>query len=97
MYGGLFLLAVGSALATPTLTALVSLYTPSERQGEILGVFRSLGAAARAVGPLVACGVYWKYGSQWPYYGAALLLLLPIVATLGLPKPQSSLREPSHG
>ena len=50
-YLGLGFLAVGSALATPCLTALVSLYTPADRQGEVLGTFRSLGALSRAVAP----------------------------------------------
>lgn len=88
LYLGLGTLAVGSALATPTLSALVSLYTPSNRQGEVLGVFRSLGSLARAIGPIVACGIYWKLGSQWPYFGAALLLAIPLVAALGLPDPK---------
>ena len=84
-YLGLALLAVGSALATPCLTALASLYTPADRQGEVLGTFRSLGALARAVGPILACAAYWKLGSEWPYYGATALVLLPILLALGLP------------
>ena len=84
-YLGLALLAVGSALATPCLTALTSLYTPADRQGEVLGTFRSLGALSRAVGPVLACAAYWKLGSEWPYYGATALMLLPILLALGLP------------
>jgi len=84
-YLGLALLAVGSALATPCLTALASLYTPADRQGEVLGTFRSLGALSRAVGPVFACVAYWKLGSEWPYYGATALVLLPILLALGLP------------
>ncbi|SVE31279.1 uncharacterized protein METZ01_LOCUS484133, partial [marine metagenome] len=73
-YLGLAFLAVGSALATPCLTALASLYTPSDRQGEVLGTFRSLGALSRAVGPIIACAAYWRLGSEYPYYGAAALV-----------------------
>jgi len=87
MYAGLGILSFGSALATPTLTALVSLYTPSDRQGEILGTFRSLGALARAIGPIVACAVYWKFGSGSPYYGAAALTVVPVLMALKLPAP----------
>ncbi|MCP4501063.1 MAG: MFS transporter [Deltaproteobacteria bacterium] len=96
MYLGLGILAVGSALATPTLTALVSLYTPSDRQGEILGTFRSLGALARAVGPIVACGVYWRFGSGWPYFGAAIITLLPLAIALGLPAPEPPEKAPEE-
>ncbi|MEE3054096.1 MAG: MFS transporter [Planctomycetota bacterium] len=84
-YLGLAFLAVGSALATPCLTALASLYTPSDRQGEVLGTFRSLGALSRAVGPIIACAAYWRLGSEYPYYGAAALVLLPLLLALGLP------------
>lgn len=85
LFAGVGLLAVGSALAAPALTALVSLYAPAERQGEVLGVFRSLGALSRAVGPIIACSVYWTFGSQWPYLGGAALLLVPLWLATGLP------------
>jgi MFS family permease len=85
LYGGLFLMAFGSALATPSLTALVSLYAPDERQGEVLGVFRSLGSLGRAFAPIVAAFVYWRFGSAWPYFGAAAIMGLPIMIALSLP------------
>ncbi len=84
-YFGLGLLAVGSALVSPCLSAMVSLYTPSDRQGEVLGVFRSLGALSRAIAPIVAGLVYWKLGSSWPYYGSALVMLAPLVLATRLP------------
>ena len=93
MYVGLFLLATGSSLVTPCLTALVSLYTPEDRQGETLGIFRSLGSLARAVAPLVAAVVYWRFGSPWPYYGSAAVLLLPILMIFGLPQPTKTASE----
>lgn len=90
MYLGLFFLAVGSSLVTPSLTALVSLYSPNDRQGEVLGVFRSVGSLGRAFAPIVAAMIYWRFGSHWPYFGSALILLVPIVLALGLPvKPKS--------
>jgi nitrate/nitrite transporter NarK len=88
LYAGLFLLAAGSSLATPSLTALVSLYTPTDRQGESLGIFRSLGSLGRAFAPILASLVYWKCGSAWPYFGSAILLLLPIWLAWQLPKPR---------
>jgi MFS family permease len=94
LFVGLTFLAAGSALAMPSLTALVSLYTPSSRQGEVLGVFRSLGALSRAVGPLLACAVYWKLGSEWPYLGGAALLLLPILLALRLPPVRGAYGKP---
>jgi len=90
LYVGLFLLAVGSSLVTPCLTALVSLYSPEDRQGEMLGVFRSLGSLARAVAPLIAALAYWRFGSEWPYFGSALVMLLPILLIFGLPNPKDT-------
>lgn len=85
LYSGLFLLAAGSSLVTPCLTALVSLYTPTDRQGETLGIFRSLGSLGRAFAPLLAAMIYWRFGSEWPYFGSALVLLIPIAMAVGLP------------
>ncbi|MBQ17224.1 MAG: MFS transporter [Planctomycetaceae bacterium] len=87
-YLGLGLLAVGSALVSPCLSAMVSLYTPSDRQGEVLGVFRSLGALSRAIAPIVAGLVYWKLGASWPYYGSALVMLVPLLLATRLPSPR---------
>jgi MFS family permease len=88
LFLGLGLMAVGSALATPCLTALVSMYTPEDRQGSVLGVFRSLGALGRAVGPIAFCVIYWKFGSTASYASAAALLLGPWILVVGLPTPE---------
>ena len=87
LYAGLVFLSVGSALAIPCLTSLVSLYTPADRQGAVLGVFRSLGALSRAVGPILFCAIYWKLGKIWPYVSGAALLALPIALAVTLPQP----------
>ena len=85
LYGGLLFLSMGSAMAIPTLTSLVSLYTPPEHQGHSLGIFRSLGALSRVIGPLAASLLYWKYGSASPYLLGSLFLLLPIALIALLP------------
>ncbi len=85
LYLGLTFLAIGSSLAIPCFTALVSLYVPAEQQGKGLGIFRSLGALARVVGPLLASVFYWRWGSSSPYYIGATFLIIPIVMTFFLP------------
>lgn len=85
LYTGLGVLAVGSAFTNPSLSALVSLYTPESHQGQALGIFRSLGALARAVGPLIAAALYWQLGSVAPYVGGAVWMLLPFLLGLKLP------------
>ncbi|MCK6595367.1 MAG: MFS transporter, partial [Bacteriovoracaceae bacterium] len=86
LYLGLFFLACGSAMAIPCLTTLVTLYTPATEQGKSVGIFRSLGALARVVGPFAAAFLYYAYGSASPYFIGAVFILIPIFMILSLPK-----------
>ena len=95
LYGGVFLMAVGAAIIIPSLRSLASLYTPADRQGEVLGVFSSLGALARAGGPLVVGLIYWRFGSHFAYYFGAAFLAVPLLVTLGLPRPRKEDRATS--
>jgi len=85
LYFGLFFLAMGSAMAIPTLTSLVSLYTPSSEQGNSLGIFRSLGSLGRVFGPILASLIYWKYGASVPYILGSVCLIFPILIISKLP------------
>ena len=85
LYAGLFFLATGSALAMPCMSALVSRYTPDDRQGAALGAFRSAGSLARAIGPFLGGVLYWRLGSAAPYLVGAVLLLAPLFLALRLP------------
>ncbi|POB14246.1 ferrochelatase [Halobacteriovorax sp. DA5] len=90
VYAGLFFLAVGSSLVIPCLTSLVSMYSPAQSQGHVIGVFRSLGALARVIGPIVASLVYWRYSSAAPYYLGSIFLIIPILMIARLPSPQET-------
>lgn len=93
LYGGLFLMAVGSAQVIPCLTALASLYAPAREQGRILGVFRSMGALARGVGPLFACLLYWRLGATAAYLIAAAVIFAPLALALNLPDPHTRAKQ----
>jgi len=98
LYAGLFLMAVGSALAMPALSTLASRYAPADRQGLALGTNRSLGSLARAVGPLASSLLYWRLGSGASYWLGAALLLWPLYLCLALPPvPDHPLQEPRAG
>ena len=86
LYFGLFFLSMGSAMAIPTLTSLVSLYTPNSEQGRSLGIFRSLGSLGRVFGPIFASLIYWKFGSAIPYFIGAVLMVIPVMILSKLPK-----------
>lgn len=84
MYVALTFLAMGSALVIPCLATLVSLFTPPQHQGESIGIFRSMGSLARALGPFLASVAYWRFGSAPPFFLEALLLLIPLALLVGL-------------
>ena len=86
-FGALALMALSIGLVSPTLSALVSLYSSESDQGSNLGIFRSAGSLARAIGPLMAAIVYFTYGSQSAYLFGAIVVIIPLVMTLKLPKP----------
>jgi MFS family permease len=90
LYLGLFLLSVGSALFVPTVSALVSLYTPADQQGLSLGALRAMGSLARAVGPVLGGVIYWQLGSAAPYLVGAVFLLLPLFAATRLHQPSTA-------
>jgi MFS family permease len=88
VYLGLALVSIGSGFSNVSFSSLISLYSRADEQGKVLGVFRSLGSLARALGPLVAGVIFWWYGSLFTYILCAALLLVPVVAGLGLPQPE---------
>ena len=94
LYVGLFLMAFGSALIMPCLSALVSRYTPADRQGLILGQFRSAGSLARAIGPLLGGFLFWRFGSAAPYWAGAAFLLVPLLMLRGLPPVPAPAPDP---
>ena len=85
LYLSLLLLGVGTAIVMPCLSSLVSLYSPSTHQGEVMGAYRALGALARVLGPLGASLCFWLVGSQVAYIIGVLLLLIPFLMTRKLP------------
>ncbi|MEZ5976221.1 MAG: MFS transporter [Planctomycetota bacterium] len=91
LYGGLFFLAVGSAMVMPCLSALVSRYAPPSEQGLALGVFRSLGSLSRAIGPMIGGLLFYAVKPWAPYLFGAAALIWPILLTKGLPKPDPDL------
>ncbi|NDV61827.1 MFS transporter [Puniceicoccales bacterium CK1056] len=86
-YTGLALLGFGVGCASPSLSALVSLYSPANRQGSELGAFRSIGSMGRALGPLYGAGLYWWMGSQVAYLTSAILLFVAVLFSILLPNP----------
>jgi len=70
------LLAVGSALVTPCLSALVSLHAPPERLGAVLGAYQAFGSLGRILGPAMGGWLFTRLGPGAPYGTAAGMVAL---------------------
>lgn len=58
---------------------LASQYGSPKQKGTVMGIFRSLGALARATGPIVASLLFWSIGSSITYIIGATCLLWPVL------------------
>ncbi len=87
LYLGLALLALGSGFVNPATTGLISLYAGAEEQGRVLGIFRSLGALARAFTPVLAGVVFWRFGSTSVFVAGAIMAVAALALAFRLPKP----------
>lgn len=88
LYSGVAVLVFGSGLVNPSTTGLISLYASQTEQGRVLGIFRSLGSLARAVTPILAGVVFWLAGSLSVYLAGAVLVVVALVLSGKLPKPE---------
>lgn len=85
------LLAFATGLILPSLSALVSLYSPPDDQGRNLGILRSAGALARIVGPLAAAHAFFHTGThRWVYLAGAALMAPGFWMVTRLPDPRGS-------
>jgi DHA1 family tetracycline resistance protein-like MFS transporter len=85
------IIAAGTALYSPSLSTVISVSAPPERQGEFLGVSQSAGAIGRIAGPSLAGLIYQRAGHIWPFVTCAVLLgLASLVTTFVRPRAPSA-------
>ena len=90
---GLALVAMSSGVNRAPTMGLISIFTPTEEQGAVLGVTQSAGTLGRIFGPIFATSAYALYPHS-PYVAAAALAVLAgLVAVKRLP-PRSAV--PAH-
>lgn len=77
LYLGLSLYAISTAFVVPMLSSLVSQYGGIHQKGTVMGVFRSLGALGRALGPVFGSFLFWSLGPEISYSLGGVLLLVP--------------------
>ncbi|XP_031603504.1 major facilitator superfamily domain-containing protein 10 [Oreochromis aureus] len=83
LYIGLALYSFAAAIVVPCLSTLVSDHGSASQKGTVMGILRSLGALARALGPVVSSSVYWIAGAQTCFLITSASFVLPL-ALLGI-------------
>ncbi|XP_005753783.1 major facilitator superfamily domain-containing protein 10 isoform X1 [Pundamilia nyererei] len=83
LYIGLSLYSFAAAIVVPCLSTLVSDHGSASQKGTVMGILRSLGALARALGPVVSSSVYWIAGAQTCFLITSASFVLPL-ALLGI-------------
>ncbi|XP_025145378.2 major facilitator superfamily domain-containing protein 10 isoform X1 [Bubalus bubalis] len=89
---GLLLYSWAAAVVVPCLSSVVAGYGSPRQKGTVMGTLRSLGALARAVGPVVAASAYWLAGARVCYTVCAALFLLPFSILRTLSPPARTLK-----
>lgn len=75
------LMSLGYALCYTCLTGCISLVTPKENQGGVLGIHQSLSSLARVLGPAIGGWVYRDYNQIFPFILAGILSLKGLTFT----------------
>jgi multidrug resistance protein len=90
----LFFLAIGQGIATPTSTAVISITSGAQEQGEILGISQGVGSLARMLGPLIGGFIFTAFGEVVPFMCCSAVMLLALVLALPMrgdvPEPAQS-------
>ena len=84
LIAGIAMLAASTGLVFPALSTLVSLAGDPQRQGWVMGTFRSSSAFGRAVGPLLAANIYFWWRPGGTYVACAVLVAIPLMLVLRL-------------
>ncbi|XP_056314733.1 major facilitator superfamily domain-containing protein 10 [Danio aesculapii] len=79
LYSGLFLYSFAAAIVVPCLSTQVSGHGSASQKGTVMGILRSLGALARALGPIVASSVYWLAGAEFCFIISSVFFIVPLI------------------
>lgn len=78
------LLAVGQGVHNPSSLGLLSRLTDKGSQGSTIGLSRSFGALARALGPAAGTFIFGAAGAAWPFWTAGGLMVVALFIALGV-------------
>jgi multidrug resistance protein len=92
MFFPCIVMAVGTSLVNPSITALVSMLAPEGRRGELLGAYQSMSALGRMVGPSLGGLLFSTLGARAPYVSAAAVIGLVSTLAARIPRTAQSPR-----
>jgi MFS family permease len=81
--GILFFFGIGTSLASPINISMLSLYSYTQKQGQIMGYGQSINSLARIFGPVSGSILYGMYSSM-PFIVAGVLMVIGTVISLSL-------------
>ncbi len=76
------ILALGNGVSRPTNLGLISVFTSSEEQGEVMGVSQSLSALGRILGPPLGGWLYGSLSPSSPFLFSGVLALIGSVVLI---------------
>ena len=79
------ILSAGDGLVTPSASALLSIASPADAQGQTLGISQGAAGLGRILGPLGA-GVLFAAGVGLPFVAGAAVTLVALALALALPR-----------
>ncbi len=77
-------LTIGSGLAQPVLTSLVTQFSSEEERGEVLGVYQSTQSLGRIVGPNLGGWLFGAVSSGAPFVAGGMIMLISFFMAFGL-------------
>ncbi|MFV9507344.1 MAG: MFS transporter [Oscillochloridaceae bacterium umkhey_bin13] len=93
LYPALGVLSIGSGMATPSLTSLISRRVSPSDQGTVLGGAQSLTSLTMIIGPLVAGLLSDQIGLGAPYLAGTLLVAAAVVVLASALRPELGRRS----
>ena len=78
------LLGLGTGLINPSLSGSISLLTPEDQQGAVMGVNQSLSALGRIVGPVLGGWFYRDLTHQAPFLAASLIVIFSLLIAISI-------------
>jgi DHA1 family tetracycline resistance protein-like MFS transporter len=76
------ILAVGNGMMRPPNVGLISLLTPANEQGAVMGVTNSVASLGRIIGPIIGGVLYERAGRASPFLFAGILAMMAFALIL---------------